>query len=518
MKRHKKCQVKPRFNSIIYHSKIALITISSGDIVSLLSGMKKSQLVFVPASGMGHLVSAVELAKLLINRHDQLSVTVLITKAPSDPTFDAYTHSLTSSLSLPQRLHFVLLPPHPHRDHANSHSLHPTTFLESLIENQKLSVRNAVSKLVSDPGSPQLSGFVLDMFCAAMIDVAADFRVPAIIFFTSSAAFLGFKLHVHTLWERENVDTTALDFNDSATGFAIPSFANHVPASVFPGPWLDKDWAPFVLNLASWIKKTKRIIVNTFDELESHAIQSFSSSDLTVYPIGPILSIGDNQTVAQESGVIRWLDDQAPSSVIFLCFGSRGYLDQNQVTEMARALEASSVHFVWSLRKPPPKGWMEAPSDYSNVEEILPEGFLLRTAKLGRVMGWAPQAQILAHEAVGGFVSHCGWNSILESIYYGVPIATWPLHAEQQVNAFQLVRELKMSLEISLDYRSEFGNVGKSGVISAETIARGIKEVMEKESETRKKVKQMSELSRRALMEGGSSFSSLGRFIHDLLS
>ncbi|KAI9110833.1 hypothetical protein K1719_018271 [Acacia pycnantha] len=481
--------------------------------------MKKSkQLVFVPCPGMGHLAAAVEFAKLLINHHHQLSVTVLITRSPFDPNVNAYAHSITSSVSFPERLHLTLLPPHP--DTTTLQTLHPSSVSDSLIENQIPNVRDAVSKLNSAPDSPPLAGFVVDMFCTAMIEVANEFQVPAMVFFTSGAGYLGFKLHLHTLWERDNVDTSKFSWEDLGTEFAIPSYENSVPVRVFPSFMLDKEWALCFLNHASKIKKAKGIIVNTFEELECHAFHSFSESDLTVYPIGPILSVRDNKTATQKlesDHVMEWLDDQPPSSVLFLCFGSKGYFDeQDQVTEIARALERSGVHFVWSLRKPPPKGTFEAPKDYLNVEEVLPEGFLERTAEIGRVIGWAPQTQILSHKAVGGFVSHCGWNSILESIYYGVPIATWPTHAEQQLNAFQLVRDLKMSVEISLDHRREFGSVRKSGVISAERIEKGIRQVMEKESEVRKKVKHMSELSKKALMEGGSSYSYLGRFVDDI--
>ena len=74
--------------------------------------------------------------------------------------------------------------------------------------------------------------------------------------------------------------------------------------------------------------------------------------------------------------------------------------------------------------EPPPKGKMDFPSDYVNFDEVLPEGFLDQMARIGKVIGWAPQMAILAHLAIGGFVSHCGWNSILESLWYGVPTAT----------------------------------------------------------------------------------------------
>ncbi|KAI4308613.1 hypothetical protein L6164_031669 [Bauhinia variegata] len=151
--------------------------------------------------------------------------------------------------------------------------------------------------------------------------------------------------------------------------------------------------------------------------------------------------------------------------------------------------------------------------DYPDFKQVLPEGFFERTDKIGKVIGWAPQIQILAHQAIGGFVSHCGWNSTLESIYFGVPIATWPLYAEQQANAFELVTELGLGVEICMDYR-----VGSKDILSAEKIAKAINDLMEENSETRKKVKEMSDKSRRTLVEGGCSYSSLGRLIDDIMS
>ncbi|KAK4277679.1 hypothetical protein QN277_015639 [Acacia crassicarpa] len=483
--------------------------------------IKKSQLVFVPFPAIGHLVPTIQFAKLLIEHDEHLSITALLIQAPFDPAVDSYTHSLTSSPSVfSQRLRFILLPTS-HHPHANSDQpSHPAPFIDSLIENQKPSVREAVSNLKSEPDTAQIAGFVVDMFCTSMIDVANEFGVPTMVFLITGAAFLGFMLHIHEIRERGNVDTTSFNFKESGTEFAIPSFVNLVPASVFTEAVLDKGWDSFFYSRANELRKVKGIMVNTFEELEPHAVQSFCNSDFKVFTVGPIVNIGEDrdEKVQQGSDVMEWLNDQPVSSVLLLCFGSRGYFeDTDQVTEIACALERSGVHFVWALRRPPSDS-VSAPGDYCDVAEVLPEGFLERTARIGRVIGWAPQAQILAHKAVGGFVSHCGWNSILESIYFGVPIATWPLFGDQGMNAFEVVKELKLGVEICLDNRMGFCNVRKTEVISAERIEKGIRQVMEKESEVRKKVKHMSEISKRALMEGGSSYSHLGRFIHDILN
>ena len=149
---------------------------------------------------------------------------------------------------------------------------------------------------------------------------------------------------------------------------------------------------------------------------------------------------------------------------------------------------------------------------YENIEEVLPEGFLHRTARIGKVIGWAPQIAVLAHSAVGGFVSHCGWNSLLESIWYGVPVATWSMYAEQQVNAFQMVKDLGLAIEIKIDY-----NKDSDYVVSAHEIENGLRNLMNINSEVRKKRKEMKKISRKVMIDGGSSHFSLGHFIEDMM-
>ena len=391
---------------------------------------KKAQLVFVPAPGISHLVSTAEFAKLLINRDHRLSIALMVINSPFDTKTAPYTESLASS-SFSDRIHVINLPECPNLSQSDRGSL-----MNTLIETQKPHIKEAVSNLTRSDSAPPLAAFVVDMFCTAMIDIAKEFGVPSLVFYTSGAALLGLMLHLHTLRERDNY--VAYELEGSDTELTIPSFANPVPSRVLPGIALRKQWDSFFLTYASRLKQADGFIVNSFEELESHAVHSFCGGAIPVYPVGPILNLkgGDSDTDKQgsecDSEIIKWLDEQPPSSVVFLCFGSMGWFGEDQIKEIARALEDSGARFLWSLRKPPPKGSMGMPSDFPLPElaEALPEGFLDRTAGIGRVIGWAPQAQVLAHQATGGFVSHCGWNSTLESIYFGVPIATWPLYAE----------------------------------------------------------------------------------------
>ncbi|XP_028065239.1 UDP-glycosyltransferase 71K2-like [Camellia sinensis] len=118
---------------------------------------------------------------------------------------------------------------------------------------------------------------------------------------------------------------------------------------------------------------------------------------------------------------------------------------------------------------------------------MLPDGFIERTKGKGMVCGWSPQAEVLAHKAIGGFVSHCGWNSIMESLWNGVPLVTWPMSAEQQLNAFTMVRELGVAVEMRLDYRRG------GDLVMADEIERAVRSVMVSDSDVREKVKEIGE-------------------------
>ncbi|KAL0008662.1 hypothetical protein SO802_010164 [Lithocarpus litseifolius] len=480
--------------------------------------MKKAELVFVSPPGMGHLVSILEIAKLLVARDDRLCITVLIMRLSVDSKLAAYIESFNDS-SYTECIQFIDLPQTSLKQETNL-----MVFFSSFIESQKPHVKEAVTKLKesrSGSNSPRLAGFVVDMFCSSMVDVANDFGVPTYLFFPSSASFLSLMLHLQTLRDEQKQDIT--EFKDSDAELVLSSFVNPIPARVLPGVVLDREGGTLILDYARRWRETKGIIVNTFLELESSTIHSFSVATNTppVYPVGPILNLkGEDSHVGlgdQRSDIMKWLDDQPQSSVVFLCFGSRGGFGDNQVNEIAKALERAGFPFLWSLRRPPPKGGgLAFSTEHENLEEVLPEGFLDRTARIGKIIGWAPQVAILSHPAIGGFVSHCGWNSILESLWFGVPIATWPLYAEQQFNAFEMVKEMELAAEIMLDYRTEYTD--NQIIVTSEEIERGIKHLMENDSKIRKNVKEMTEKGRKALMDGGSSHFSLGRIIDDVIT
>ncbi|KAJ6756696.1 UDP-GLYCOSYLTRANSFERASE 71B2 [Salix purpurea] len=482
--------------------------------------MKRAEVVLVPIPAMGHIVALVEVAKLLVQRDDRLSTTVFIMHPTLDPSTTKYTQILAAS-TLPDRMQVINLP--------NLESIKPETkgrnWLTSLVKGQKSHVREYVSRIRNqselNQDSPRIAGFIFDTFATGMKDVPNEFGVPWYVFSASGAAFIGSMLHLTALHDEQGVDLTELKNSEDELG--IPCFAHPIPAKLLPSMVFEKESQTTFLEHARILTEARGILINTFIEFESYAINSLSDGKTPpVYPIGPIVKhVGDGGDLLSGefnnyTDIMEWLDDQPPLSVMFLCFGSWGSFKEKQVREIAIALEHSGHRFLWSLRKPSQNGKAKSPSDYENFQSILPEGFLDRTAMNGKIIGWAPQVEILAHSAVGGFASHCGWNSTLESVRFGVPVATWPLYAEQQLNAFQMVIELGLAVEIKMDYRKDFYGDNEI-IVSSEDILKAIKSVMEEDSEVRKKVKEMSRISEKTLVAGGSSFSSLGHLVEDMM-
>ncbi|EMS67246.1 Anthocyanidin 5,3-O-glucosyltransferase [Triticum urartu] len=265
--------------------------------------------------------------------------------------------------------------------------------------------------------------------------------------------------------------------------------------------------------------EARGVIVNTSVELESSILAAIADGQCVpgrpapaLHAIGPVVWFGSTDD-QQPHECVRWLDAQPPASVVFLCFGSMGSLDAAQVREVAAGLERSGHRFLWVLRGPPVAG-TRLPTD-ANLDEVLPEGFLEATAGRGLVWpAWAPQREILSHAAVGGFVTHCGWNSILESLWSGVPMIPWPLYGEQHLNAFELVAGVGAAVALEMDRRKGF-------FVEAAELERAVRSLMGGPSEEGRKARrtaaETSAACRKAVGEGGSSCAALQRLVGEIL-
>ncbi|GAB4852349.1 hypothetical protein Ancab_016542, partial [Ancistrocladus abbreviatus] len=476
--------------------------------ICLLVGMEKAQLFFIPVPGAGHLVSTIEFARRLLAHDTRLSATILVITSPwhSTPIPDPKTDSNST-------LRFIVLPEvEPPSKEASEPAI--MTFVK-YINSYTQHVRDVIKLSISGVDSVPVAGLVMDVFCISMNSIAKELGIASYLFYTSSAAFLGLMLHLPSLYDRGQ-----FEFNESNHETIFPSFKNPLPSSTLPQSLHNKQGLLLSINQARQLRETKGIIVNTFAELEPYALNSLQDGKTPpVYTVGPILDlVGQTQRKSNpdtRDKIMTWLNAQLESSVVFLCFGSLGSMHEAQMKEVALGLMHSGTRFLWSVRKPSADK-VGPPTDYTeeDLKKILPVEFmsLLEEGIRGMVCGWAPQVEVLAHNAIAGFVSHCGWNSTLESLWFGRPIVTWPMYAEQQSNAFELVKELGLAVEMALSY-----NKDGEDVVVADELEKAIRCLMDQNSEVGKRVKEVAEISRRVLREGGSSYNSLGCFIEDAL-
>ncbi|RVX01902.1 Anthocyanidin 5,3-O-glucosyltransferase [Vitis vinifera] len=262
--------------------------------------------------------------------------------------------------------------------------------------------------------------------------------------------------------------------------------------------------------------KSAGIIVNTFESLEPMALKAVRDGlcvtdgpTLPVFSIGPLIATHGGDGGEHGKKCLKWLDSQPKRSVVFLCFGSMGLFSEEQLKEVAVGLERSGQRFLWVVRSPPSKDQSRrflAPPD-PDLGSLLPDGFLERTQERGlMVKSWAPHVAVLSHISVGGFVTHCGWNSVLEAVSSGVPMVGWPLYAEQRFNKVVLVEELKIALAME---------ESEGGLVTAIEVEKQVKELMETEKgfSIRSRITALKEEARAAISGGGSSFAELDKLI-----
>ncbi|KAL0404953.1 UNVERIFIED_CONTAM: Beta-D-glucosyl crocetin beta-1,6-glucosyltransferase [Sesamum radiatum] len=202
-------------------------------------------------------------------------------------------------------------------------------------------------------------------------------------------------------------------------------------------------------------------------------------------PVGPLVQEPSPDEKEDESSCIfSWLDMKERKSTVFVSFGSEYFLTKEDIDEIAYGLELSKINFIWVVRFP--KG---ANGNNGLLEKTLPRGFLERVGDRGKILeGWAPQTKILGHENIGGFVSHCGWNSVIESMNFGVPIIAVPMHLDQPINA-RLVEEVGVGVEVVRDRNKRLSR-GRLAAVIKQVVMEDCGEVVrQRAAEMREKLK-----------------------------
>ncbi|KAK4441496.1 UDP-glycosyltransferase 92A1 [Sesamum alatum] len=392
------------------------------------------------------------------------------------------------------------LPP----DTQNSDSL-PYYLIPSLLKacpSLKVPFRNLLSNLIQEDGGEKPVCVVSDMFFGWSADVAHEFGISHAIFSTSGgfgmACFYSEWVNLlHKLLSANDVECMLPDF---------PEAGNFHVTQLSVAGYMQGEDDPFTNflseNFSAWAN-SDGLLLNTVEKLDKTATMYFQRKlGIPVWSIGPLLlseedrsRTGSQSTISPER-CIQWLDQKEPNSVIYISFGSQTTISASQMEKLAKALDASHKNFIWVVR--PPLGF-DINTEFM-LQDWLPEGFLQSVQDQERgliVKKWAPQVEILAHRSVSAFISHCGWNSVLESLKNGVPLIGWPMYADQFYNAKWLVEEVGVCVEAAR---------GTNFEIKEEDIMEKIELVMgenEKGKEIRRKACEIKEIMRDALRDDG---------------
>lgn len=452
---------------------------------------KPPLVAMMPSPGMGHLIPMIEFAKRLVV-HDLSVAFVIPTDGPPSKAQKTVLHSLPPSIS------HTFLPP------ASLSDLPHASKIETVISLTVLrslpSLRDALRAL-SD--SYSVVTLAVDLFGTDAFGVAAEFNASPFIFYPSTTMALSFFLDLPRLDE-----SVHCEYPELTEPVAIPGCVPvHGRDLLDPARDRKNEAYKWLLHHCKRYPLAEGIIENSFTELEPGAIKALQTNEPgsnkpPLYTVGPLVNMDKNSTKGSECECLRWLDEQPRGSVLFVSFGSGGTLSTAQSAELALGLEMSEQRFLWVVRSPN-DGIANAnffnEESQSDPYNFLPKGFVDRTKGRGLLVpSWAPQAQILSHGSTGGFLSHCGWNSILESVVNGVALVAWPLYAEQRMNAVMVTEDMKVAVRPKANER---------GLVERHEIARVVKVLMEGEEgkKLRYKMKDLKEAAAKALAEDGSS-------------
>ncbi|GMN37683.1 hypothetical protein TIFTF001_007014 [Ficus carica] len=358
---------------------------------------------------------------------------------------------------------------------------------------------------------------VADMFFPWATDVAARYGIPRLIFEGTSCFAMCASLCMFLHQPYKNVSS-------DSEPFFIPDFPGDIEFTRSTIPDFVKGEVEMdFTNLYEAIRQAELrsygVLVNSFYELESAYADHYTKVlGVKAWHIGPLFlynQASDAEEKAKrgmeacigEHECLKWLDSKEPNTVVYICFGSLISLSDSQLREIAMGLEGSGKQFIWGVNKEKKREGVR--------EEWLPQGFEERMEGKGLIIrGWAPQVAILEHEAVGGFVTHCGWNSTLEAVCAGVAMVTWPVSAEQFYNEKLVTQVLGIGVGVGVQRWTRT----EGDFVRREVVEKAVKRIMEGEEaeEMRSRARVYAELGRQAIEEGRSSYSDLNALFEDL--
>ncbi|XP_050206131.1 linamarin synthase 1-like [Mercurialis annua] len=472
---------------------------------------KKGHIVLVPFPAQGHINPFMQLAKLL--HSTGFYVTFVNTEFNHARLLRSKGPDFFTDLS---DFRFEAIPdglPPSDRDATQE----VWALCDSLRNNCFDPFRNLLAKLNLNPELGRVSCIISDGVMGFATKIAQEFGIPDVQFWTASACgfmgYLQFNELIHrgivpfkdTNFTNDGTLETPIDWIEGMSNMKLKDIPSFIRTT---NP--DDIMLNFLKDEAENCLKASKIVFNTFDELEHEALNAIRAKIPHMYNIGPLCMLENHIPSSRKQSTsdlklnlwkedfrcLDWLDKRNPGSVMYVNYGSITVMSEEDFKEFAWGLANSNHPFLWIVRADGVRG----------DSEILPEEYYEEIKERGLIANWCRQDQVLSHPSIGAFLTHCGWNSTLESLSNGVPLLCWPFFGEQPTNCRYSCTTWGIGMEID-------------GEIKRSEIEKLVKEMME--TEKGKVVKENAlEWKRKAEIAtkiGGSSYQDFNRFIQEIL-
>ncbi|XP_076940662.1 scopoletin glucosyltransferase-like [Bidens hawaiensis] len=469
--------------------------------------MTTCHVVFLPFIGYGHMIPMADMAVLFASH----GVKTTIITTPS--TAHRLTKSIQKTINYTHQIELHII-----EFNTGEAGLPPVSDNPDQIDSDELlSTLIQALPTLQEPfeqfiAKSQPNCIIADMFFPWTTETAAKFNIPRIVF-NGTGFFALCASHETMTLHKPNASS-------DSEPFIVPNIPHEIKLTRKQLPRLESEG--FKVFLKVFIQsveaeaKSYGVIVNSFYELEPEYVRHYREViKRKAWHIGPVsicnknvegkLERGKKSTI-DEHECLKWLKSKPSGSVIYISFGSIVKVSRSQLYEIATALEACNENFIWVIR--------------NDEETLIPEGFEARIAAKEKgliIKGWAPQMLILDHESVGGFMTHCGWNSVLEGVLGGVVMVAWPVMAEQFYNAKLVTDVLRIGVSIG---DVEWNPASLCDGVKRASIERAVATVMgaQEGDAMRLRAQGLKEKAKGAVEEGGSSYLDLNAFVENVKS
>ncbi|CAN4079458.1 unnamed protein product [Withania somnifera] len=442
-------------------------------------------IVAIPYPAQGHVLPLMELCLWLVNEGCR------ITFVNTEFNHKRVMKALSENDDVLNKISLVSIPDglEPHEDR---------TDLKRLTESIGEIMPGKLMEVINDFDENGVSCVIADENMGWALGVAEKLNIRRVAFWPAAAATLASLFSVSKLIDDGIIDTdgTILKTQGIKLSANMPIMnPSDFAWATFPDPSMKKMIMDLVEDNNERVKFADWVICNSAKELEPGAFTMFPQ----VSPIGPLLASNRLGSSAghfwpEDLNCVKWLDQQPHNSVIYVAFGSFTILDLSQFQELALGLESSKQRFLWVVRED---------LILDGGDSAYPKGFKDRVGRRGHIVKWAPQQKVLAHPSIACFLSHCGWNSTVESVSSGVPFLCWPYFADQLFNQSYICDVWKVGLGLN---KNEFGVIEKDEIKNKMNKLFGDETFKQRALDLQAKVNS-------SVKKGGSSNNMFGKFI-----